>query len=110
MKRVSIGFSKLLDGPTMINETAGRGGSLAGRPVALCHHDSSQSKLHALALGSPPVCDPLCTCPQGQGLWRVLVKPFSSGGNAGSTSSLPRKGLDITEAIAVRLFVDCGVK
>lgn len=38
------------------------------------------------------------------------MKPFSSGGNAGSTSSILRKGLDITEAIALRQFVDCGVK
>jgi len=62
MKRVSIGFSRLPDGPTMINETADRRGYLSGRLAALCHCPSSQSELHPLTLGSS-VCDPLYMCP-----------------------------------------------
>lgn len=110
MKRVSIGFSWLPAGPTVIDESADRGGYLAGRLAALCHHPSSQSELHPLPLGWSPMCDPFYMCPQGQGVWRVLRKPFSSSGNVVSTPSILRKGLGITEAIARRQCVYCGVK
>lgn len=94
----------------MINETADRRGYLAGMLAALCHHPSSQSELDPLTMQSSPMCDALYMCPQRQGGWRVLKKPFSSGQNAGITPSTLRKGLDVTEAIAVSQFVDCGVK
>lgn len=107
MKRVSIGFSRLPAGLTMISETADREVMyLAGL------------LLHAIASLPKVSCNPslwevvLCVTPsicvhKGQG---GLKKTFSSGGNVGTTSSVQRKGLEMIEAMATRQFCGCGVR
>lgn len=94
----------------MINGIADRGRDLPGSLAALHHYPSSQSELYPLILGSSPMFGSLSIWPLGQGLCRKLKKPFSSGRNAGSIPTIPRKGLDIREANAMRQLANCVIK